>query len=1221
MKNFFLLFTFFSGLLAFAETGIYDAYIIVNGNYYDAHTSTSNPDFNHYNFGSFDQNSTFVLSGGQLKTWKNGSGDVTGAFMYYRIYKQGEIAENFLEINLPWKENNIDGYPNNQRWEKNDSNINLLNGLAPGNYFIEIYFKASTNEGDRWSSNNGQNFKASFTVNEPIFQIGNVSISPIHPSRNELLKITFDANGTALAGVDKVYLHSGVGTEGPDSRHFNYTQGNWGLDNGLGEMSALGNNIWEIELSSIDNYYNIPQNEDVFALNFLFRSADGSLTEDNAGRNYHFPINPGNYFILNSPVFSPYLIEIDTEFEVNASASSIVNWTLNEITSDGNIIQSIASSQANSFTILHNLNNVNLHYYQLIADFGTESKYKNFEVQAYNAPISQALPAGAKQGINPNFPNQGEFTFVLHTPTTTTYSYYDAGNCSGNSSVATTSAKNVIHIIGDFNNWEVREDFKMKKDGDFWWITLNPSTDFPSPLEGEYVYQYLIDGSIRIGDPYANKISDPDDQYINSSVYPDLIQYPYSKTTGRASVLGLINEEYQWQIPNFERIYERDRLNVYELHFRDFTEEGTYKAATEKLDYIAEMGINTIHVMPVSEFEGNNSWGYNPNYYFAADKAYGPANDLKEFIDEAHKRGIAVINDLVLNHAFYSNPNAMMYWDHENNRPANDNPWFNPIHKGVYDQAGHWGADWNHASEHTRNMMDDILRYWITEFKFDGFRFDFTKGFTQADPDPMDPWASSYDQCRIAILKRMVDEMWDIDNSPIEHYAVFEHLANDDEDKELANHGILMWSGAGPQHSWAEMAMGTTVQSFWSSVHSSRNFNFPNYMSYMESHDEERIGFKVLNWGVGNDNSTAYLSNRLKLVAGFNMFLPGPRMVWQFGELGYDISIDNNGRTGDKPSAWELGYDTDAERKEIYNYYKHIFNFRNKFNLYLNINYANIGSTTDWTRRMTMGDNNGNNIITIGNFDPNNTHTITPGFQTTGTWFKYNGDPTVDGTPFQVNSTNDTYTLYTEDPAYILSNVDIIPPVFNVENSTIQTDFCQFTLNESLDIQIGTWNAGTTDLQRVADNSGQVSLELLEINGNTATQSTLQGFVPVNGANQIIWRATDLSGNSSTFEQIINIERGDCHKPIAAGVGLNSDILISTLDRGNQFETTKQNGLLVLESKNKGLIITKISAGQTTDIITEPVEGMIVFDENEACLKLYNGQTWGCIQQKAVPVN
>ena len=85
--------------------------------------------------------------------------------------------------------------------------------------------------------------------------------------------------------------------------------------------------------------------------------------------------------------------------------------------------------------------------------------------------------------------------------------------------------------------------------------------------------------------------------------------------------------------------------------------------------------------MPFNEFEGNNSWGYNPDFYFAPDKYYGPENTLKQFIDSCHAKGIAVVMDIALNHSFGSSPLVQLYWDAANNRPAADNPWFNPVAK------------------------------------------------------------------------------------------------------------------------------------------------------------------------------------------------------------------------------------------------------------------------------------------------------------------------------------------------------------------------------------------------------------------------------------------------------------------------------------------------------------------------------------------------------------
>lgn len=86
--------------------------------------------------------------------------------------------------------------------------------------------------------------------------------------------------------------------------------------------------------------------------------------------------------------------------------------------------------------------------------------------------------------------------------------------------------------------------------------------------------------------------------------------------------------------------------------FRDFTTEKSVQAAIGKLDYLKELGVNAVEVMPIMEFDGNDSWGYNPNFYFATDKAYGTKTDYQQFVDECHKRGMAVILDIVFNHTW-----------------------------------------------------------------------------------------------------------------------------------------------------------------------------------------------------------------------------------------------------------------------------------------------------------------------------------------------------------------------------------------------------------------------------------------------------------------------------------------------------------------------------------------------------------------------------------------
>ena len=140
---------------------------------------------------------------------------------------------------------------------------------------------------------------------------------------------------------------------------------------------------------------------------------------------------------------------------------------------------------------------------------------------------------------------------------------------------------------------------------------------------------------------------------------------------------------------------------IYETLIRDFTDEQTYNSLLGKLDYLDSLGINVIELMPINEFEGNLSWGYNPAYYFAVDKYYGSPDDLKNFVNECHNRGIAVVADVVYNHAFGSNGMARMYL--ENGNPSSENPWFN---RTAPHTDYHWGYDFNHESKHTEYFLE-----------------------------------------------------------------------------------------------------------------------------------------------------------------------------------------------------------------------------------------------------------------------------------------------------------------------------------------------------------------------------------------------------------------------------------------------------------------------------------------------------------------------------------
>jgi len=586
--------------------------------------------------------------------------------------------------------------------------------------------------------------------------------------------------------------------------------------------------------------------------------------------------------------------------------------------------------------------------------------------------VSQVLPNGLKPGIN--YVNSSTVTLALFVP-----------------------YKEFVYLVGDFNDWKVNNDYAMNMyqpdtDSTLWWITLDNLT-----IGTEYAFQYLVDGEMRIADPYTDKILDPwNDNNIPSSTYPNLKSYPSNKTNNAVSVFQTGQSEYQWQnTDDFTRPKQKD-LVIYELLIRDFVEEHDYSTVMVKLDYLENLGINAIELMPINEFEGNSSWGYNPSFYFAPDKYYGTKNDLKAFIDECHRHGIAVIQDIVLNHSYGQSPLVRLYWDSVNNRPAANNPWYNvKSPNNVYS----WGYDFNHESEHTNSFVDRVLRYWIEEYKIDGFRLDFTKGLTNKGGE-----GTPYDASRIAILERIANQVWSYDPS---NYLILEHFADNVEEKELANYGFMLWGNS--NHNYNQATMGYYNESDFSwGFFKSRSWAEPNLVTYMESHDEERLMYKNINFGNSSDNydikNLATALDRQKLAAAFFFTLPGPKMIWQFGELGYDFSIDYNGRVGEKPIRWD--YYNDSDRKELYDIYSQLINIRNKNEVFRSPKTSVELSLDNPNGLKRIGlSHSSMSAIIIGNFGVEK-QKIKPKFYYSGLWYEY-----FSGTTYNISDTNKKFEL------------------------------------------------------------------------------------------------------------------------------------------------------------------------------------------------------------------
>ena len=697
-----------------------------------------------------------------------------------------------------------------------------------------------------------------------------------------------------------------------------------------------------------------------------------------------------------------------------------------------------------------------------------DDKYKAEEFTP-DPLVTKKLPEGVKHGINYNA--DGSVTFVFYDKDTAGQSH------------------KYCYIVGDWNEWTRKTEGAMYYDGSqgCWWITLDgfgPDT--------EYRFQYRLGNNsgtdTYVSDPYTEIVYDQwNDQYIAG-----VPAFP-AGAKQLVSAFQINRPEYAWKHKDF-KVEDKNDLVIYEMHFRDFTKSQDIEGAMTQLDYIENLGVNAVELMPIQEFDGNLSWGYDPNHWFALDKYYGTREEYKAFIDECHARGIAVIVDVVYNHATGSHPWAKMWWDGANNCTASNNPWFNVTAKHEFNVF----HDMNHENAMVKEMVKGSLEYLLTEYDVDGFRFDLTKGFTQNNTlGDVAAWGR-YDQSRVDILKGYADHVWSVNSDAV---VIFEHLADYSEEKVLAEHGIKLWRNMnGTYRSAVSGGSGDFSGSYEKNL-------YGGWVSYMESHDEERLCygagadassvtwgicgtltnwssditlaadgvffsaknvtfkaddmFKIRKVGEWNDafnygaSTKGYklpLNTEYKLTLGsgsqdmavpaagtydvyfslaaekvwlmeagkrpadpsvtpggaaddpfevamrragasaaFFLTVPGPKMIWQFGEIGYDISIEHNGRTGEKPVKTDE-YLAVPARKALYDTYASLLKFRRE-----NPRFFDSDASFTWTpsgnlKKITCTVD-GKSFHVVGNFGKGQTTYTVP----SGTWTDYINGGTVSG--------------------------------------------------------------------------------------------------------------------------------------------------------------------------------------------------------------------------------
>ncbi len=227
------------------------------------------------------------------------------------------------------------------------------------------------------------------------------------------------------------------------------------------------------------------------------------------------------------------------------------------------------------------------------------------------------------------------------------------------------------------------------------------STRLPLKQRGEGWFELLTDAA-KPGSQYRFRIDDAQDVPDPAS------RFQPKDVHGPSEVID--PEAFDWQDDEW-RGRAWDEAVIYELHVGAFTSSGKFSSVRGRLDYLADLGITAIELMPVADFPGRRNWGYDGVFPFAPDSTYGSPQELKRFIQSAHNHGIMVLLDVVYNHfgpeGNYLNSYAPQFFTDRHRTP--------------------WGNAINFDGPESRSVRDFFIHnalYWLTEYHFDGLRLD-----------------------------------------------------------------------------------------------------------------------------------------------------------------------------------------------------------------------------------------------------------------------------------------------------------------------------------------------------------------------------------------------------------------------------------------------------------------------------------------------------------------
>lgn len=817
-----------------------------------------------------------------------------------------------------------------------------------------------------------------------------VTTSPVivqQSSSNIVITFHADKGNKGLAGLSSstaVYAHTGVILEGSDEWSYAPT---WGDNSAKYKMTYKSANTYTLTIPSIASYYGIPTGKKVAKLAFVFRNSNGSKEGKTAeGGDIFVEVELDGLAVkLSSDVDEGILTQsTPMNLTVYSTQSATLGIYVDKIDSQAIATANNTTSLSKSYTVSAKGTTRLI----AVAKSGSQTVSDTLTYTLVGASQAVNYPGGVPK-MGPITNSDGTVTFCLGAP--------------GKSSVMIVGAWN--DYAPDASQVMNYQDYQGNR---YFWISL------PGLNTGvRYPYYFIVDNSVKVGDPYARLVLDPwNDKYIPSSVYPDMIPYPSAKVDGvPLAVYCSKPSDYKWQVDDFHGV-DQSRLVIYELLIRDFTGtegaangNGTIAGVMDKLDYLQRLGVNAIEFLPIMEFNGNNSWGYNTNFYFAPDKAYGTPDDYRRLFDEIHKRGMAVILDIVFNQTDGLHPWYQMY-------PIASNPFYNGTAPHAYSVLN----DWNQDNALVQQQFKDALKFWLEEYKVDGFRFDLVKGLgsnqsygatynasTNTYSGVTDAKTNNYNASRVARMKELHDAMREVSEDA---YFINENLAGAQEENEMAADGEINWANI--NEASCQFAMGYSSNSNMNRFYAPQDSRtWGSTVSYAESHDEERMAYKVSKNGAsGIKGNVAMTARRLGSVAAIMLMSPGAHMIWQFQEFGADQTTKNSdGGNNTDPKKVVWSYLDNANREGLMENYVTLNALRND-----NPDMFAQGVTTsiqcntaNWSNGRTIALTSGTRGIYLAvnpNTSVNKTITIS-GMPSTGTYQllakSYGTDPKLSG--------------------------------------------------------------------------------------------------------------------------------------------------------------------------------------------------------------------------------